>query len=423
MSVLSHVSAWKLYTRKVSCSLEVATYLLCFTTLIIALFDNNLSMKFYNITAITGILALVLRGKPNSYSIQNWLLPLSVLLIGVIDVLWYSAFKVDNSPFRATYHSYLNTGKIFIFGAFLMLLVLTSKIRFKKALPLYFLYSLSFIIAGYAYYLKATTGMPRLHFGIGTATGAAYSIMLVGIVSGIAILYTRRNHPVLFLLNALAVFYALVQTQTRSSLLLFPVICVLCLVACYIKSPKKLFFSVIGFFVLLVVLIAAFSKPIYDRYHQAVADLAHYSDGSSDNSLGARLAMYEIGFEIFKEAPFAARSADTRAQRMKEMASEQTYLKGALHYANIHLHNEFIEAASLKGIAGILSTLLFYASLFFTVYYHRSLGLFALTLAVIGTGLSDVILWSRSIPIILITAIILMLFTKKNRATDVLARH
>lgn len=418
MPVLSHVNSWKPYTRKVSCILEVTAYLLCFVTLIVALFNNNLSMKLYNITAITGILALVLRGKPNRFSVQNWLLPLSILIIGVIDVLWYSAFKVDNSPFRATYHSYLNTGKIFIFGACLTLLVLTSKIRFKKELPLYLLYSLSFIIAGYACYLKATTGTPRLDFGIGTATGAAYSIMFVGIVSSISILYSQRNHPLLFLVNVLAVFYVLVLTQTRSTLLIFPVICALALVAGYLKSPKKMFFSVIGFLIALVVLVAVFSKPIYNRYHEGVSDLTRYSNGNSNNSLGARLAMYEIGFDIFKEAPLAARSADARGQRMNELATQHNYLKSTLKFANIHLHNEFIEAASLKGIAGVLSTLLFYAALFFTVYYHRSLGLFAMTLAIIGTGLSDVILWSRSIPIILITAIVLMLFIKKNRATN-----
>lgn len=419
MPTLSLMEPWKSYTQKVSCSLEISAYLLCFVTLIVALFDNTLSMKLFNITAIVGILALCFRGKPQSYSIKNWLLPLSILLIGIIDIAWYSAFKVDNSPFRATYHSYLNTGKIFIFGAFLTLLVLTSKIRIKKELPLYFVYSLSFIIAGYAYYITTIVWMDRLDFGIGTATGAAYSMMFVGIVSGIAILYTKRNHPLLFLLNAVAVLYVLALTQTRSTLLIYPVICALTLVAVYIKSPKKLFFSVISFLVAMTVLIAIFSKPIYERYHEGISDIAQYNSGNSITSLGARLAMYEIGYDIFKEAPFSARSADARAQRMTELATEHTYLQGALEYTNVHLHNEFIEAASLKGLAGILSTLFFYVALFFTVYYHRSLGLFALTLAIIGTGLSDVILWSRSIPIILITAIVLMLFLKNRYRVDI----
>ncbi|EPF6158469.1 O-antigen ligase family protein [Citrobacter sedlakii] len=418
MLALNSLHSWQTGARKMSTVLELTTWLLCFVTLVVALFNNNLSMKLYNITAIFGLLALMLRGKPESYSPRYWLLPLSVLLIGVIDVSWYSAFKVDNSPFRATYHSYLNTAKIFIFGAFLILLALTSKIKMNKEWPLYILYSLSFFIAGYGYYVKTTIGISRLDFGIGSATGAAYSIMFVGIVSAISILYTQRKHPVLFLLNAATVFFALALTQTRSALLIFPVICALALVAGYLKTPKKLFFSVIGFLVAFVVLVAVFSKPIYSRYHEAVADLARYNNGNSVSSLGARLAMYEIGFDIFKESPLAARSADVRAQRMEELANAHPYLRGALEFSNVHLHNELVEAASLKGIAGILSTLLFYAALFYTVYYHRSLGLFALTLAIIGTGMSDVILWSRSIPIILITAVALMLLIKKNRPPE-----
>ncbi len=415
MPALRHIDTWKPRTIKASTFLEIFTYGLCFSAFIIALVDDNLSMKIYSITAVMGVVALILRGKPQSYNIQHWLLPLSLLAIGILDLIWYSTFKENHSPFRSTYHSYLNTAKIFMFGAPLALLALNTRIKIRKELHLYLLYSLSFILAAYAHYIKAETGAARIDFGIGTATGAAYSIMFIGIVSAVSILYTKRNHPLLFILNVSAVFYALVLTQTRSSLLLFPVICALALVASYIKSPKKLFYSVISFLVLLVALIVIFSKPIYNRYHEAVTDIDRYTNNNSVSSLGARLAMYEIGFDIFTEHPLNLRSADERAQKMNEIVKEKKYLKGSLAFTNVHLHNEFIEAASLKGIAGVLSTLLFYCALFFTVYHRRSLGLFALTIAFIGTGLSDVIIWSRSIPIIMVTAIILVLFMKKNR--------
>ncbi|MTH45527.1 O-antigen ligase family protein [Intestinirhabdus alba] len=416
MPALHRSEPWTLYCQKSSTALEMVTYVLCFATMLVALIDNNLAMKLYTITAIAGLLALLLRGKPRSFSSQHWLLPLAILIVGAVDLIWYSAFKVDHSPFRATYHGYLNTAKIFLFGTFLTLLVLSSKIRLNRETPFYILYAVSFIIAGYAYSVKTATGLERIDFGIGSATGAAYSIMLVGIISAVSILYTRRNHPLLFLLNIIAVYYALMLTQTRSTLLMFPIICAIALTSSYLKSPKKLFFSVVGFFILLVALVALFSKPIYHRYHEGLADFTNYSsNNNSHSSLGARLAMYEIGFDIFREAPLAFRSADERGARMQALATEHPYLQGALEFSNVHLHNEFIEAASLKGLAGILSTLLFYIALFFTVYRHRSLGLFALTLAVIGTGLSDVIIWSRSIPIIMITGIVLILFIKTNR--------
>lgn len=418
MPTISQTESWKTYTTKISSALEITAYILCFTTMIVALFDNNLSMKLYTGITILSVLALSMRGKPTLYSLRYWILPLSILALGSVDVIWYSTFKMDDSPFRGTYHSYLNAAKIFIFGAFITFMALTTKIRLKKEFPLYILYSLSFIIAGIAYHIKSTAGIIRLDFGIGTATGAAYSIIIIGILSGVSILYTQRNHPILFLLNALAILYTLVLTQTRSALLIFPVLCALVLFARYMKSPKKLFFSIIGFFVLLAFMISIFSKPTYDRYHQGVNDLTNYSAGKSNNSLGARLAMYESGAKIFAKAPFSARSAEERYELMNSLAQKRPYLNSTLQYANIHLHNEFIEAASLKGIAGILSTLFFYAALFFTVYYHRSLGLFAITLAVIGTGLSDVILWSRSIPIVLMTAMVILIFIKRKKVIE-----
>lgn len=418
MPTISQTESWKTYTTKISSALEITAYILCFTTMIVALFDNNLSMKLYTGITILSVLALSMRGKPTLYSLRYWILPLSILALGSVDVIWYSTFKMDDSPFRGTYHSYLNAAKIFIFGAFITFMALTTKIRLKKEFPLYILYSLSFIIAGIAYYVKSTTGIDRLNFGIGTATGAAYSIILVGIVSAISILYTKRNHPFLFLLNALAVLYALGLTQTRSALLIFPILCTLALIACYIKSPKTLFFSVIGFFTLLALIIVAFSKPIYNRYHEGVKDLTKYSTGNSDSSLGARLAMYEVGAIIFANAPLSARSADERYRKMRSLANERPYLRTALRFSKVHLHNEFIEAASLKGIAGIFSTLFFYTALLFTVYYHRSLGLFMITLAIIGTGLSDVILWSRSIPIVLMTAMVILIFIKRKKVIE-----
>ena len=106
MPTLSLISPWRHYATKTSSALEVTTYLLCAITLIVAMFDNTLSMKLYNVTAILGLLALLLRGNRESYSVQYWLLPLAIFIIGALDVVWYSAFKVDHSPFRATYHSY-----------------------------------------------------------------------------------------------------------------------------------------------------------------------------------------------------------------------------------------------------------------------------------------------------------------------------
>ena len=377
--------------------------------MIIAFVDNTFSIKIYNITAIVCLVALILRGRQENYNIKNLILPLSIFLIGLLDLIWYSAFKIDNSPFRATYHSYLNTAKIFIFGSFIVFLTLTSQLKSKKESVLYTLYSLSFLIAGYAMYINSIHENDRISFGVGTATGAAYSTMLIGIVSGVAILYTKKNHPFLFLLNSCAVLYVLALTQTRATLLLFPIICVAALIAYYNKSPKKFTSSIVLLIAILASIVIIFNKPIQNRYNEALNDLNSYTNANSVTSLGARLAMYEIGLNIFIKSPFSFRSAESRA--------EHNRLRGGLEFSNVHLHNEIIEAGSLKGLMGIISILFLYFSLFYTAYKRRALGLLILTLGIVGIGLSDVIIWARSIPIIVISAIVLLLVINNRNNT------
>lgn len=402
--------------QKISFHLEILVYALCFITAIVAAIDNNLSMDIYNATVALGFISLILRIHTLKHAPQFWLLPLSIIIIGIIDVFWYSMFKESNSPFLNTYHNYLNTARVFILGSVLALLACTSNIKINKALPLYIMYSLSFVIAVYAFYRKFIIGMERLDFGIGTATGASYTILLLGTVSAISILYTKRNHPFLFILNSLAIFSTLLLTETRSAILIAPVISAMVLIVYYNYSSGTLLKSILGLIIVLVALISIFNKPIIKRYHSAVSDLTQYhNENNSKNSLGARLAMYQIGITIFKEAPFAIRSADTRAQEMNKLAERDSRLQGALPFSNVHLHNEIIEAASLKGIAGVVSTLLFYIALLYTAFKRKSLGLFVLLLVIIGCGLSDVIIWARSIPIIIITAIPLVLLMAKNR--------
>lgn len=407
----------KPYTLKSSMILEIITYILCFFSMIIAFVDNTFSIKIYNITAIVCLLSLILRGRQENYNIKNLILPLSIFLIGLLDLIWYSAFKVDNSPFRATYHSYLNTAKIFIFGSFIVFLTLTSQLKSKKESVLYTLYSLSFLIAGYAMYINSIHENNRISFGVGTATGAAYSTMLIGIVSGVAILYTKKNHPFLFLLNSCAVLYVLALTQTRATLLLFPIICVAALIAYYNKSPKKFTSSIVLLIAILASIVIIFNKPIQNRYNEALNDLNSYTNANSVTSLGARLAMYEIGLNIFIKSPFSFRSAESRAESMNLLVAEHNRLRGALEFSNVHLHNEIIEAGSLKGLMGIFSTLFLYFSLFYIAYKKRALGLLILTLGIVGIGLSDVIIWARSIPIIIISAIVLLLVINNRNNT------
>ncbi|WPG20854.1 O-antigen ligase family protein [Kosakonia cowanii] len=416
MPVSMNAQTWKGRTEKAAFIMEYGTFIFSAVTLLVAMVNNNLSMKLFNICGILAILTLIIKGRSSNLTWKSFALPASILFIGIIDLIWYKLFKVNNSPFQATYHNYINTVRVFIFGFFMVLLAATTKIKYKSSALLYLLYSVSFIILGYALFQKFSIGLDRIDFGIGTSTGAAYSIMLVGLISAVAILYTPKSHPLLFVLNTVMVFAALVMTQTRSSILIFPVICCITIVTYYLKNPKKLFLGVCGFMALLIVLGLVFSQSIAKRYDAAVNDINLYQQGKGNTSLGARFAMYEAGLMIFKDAPLNWRSADERSYEVSELIKQDKTLSPVRLFTNIHLHNEIIESASLKGIVGILSIIAFYAALMFSVYYYRSLGLFAFSLAIIGTGLSDVILWARSIPIIIVCGLTLLLLFNKQRS-------
>lgn len=411
-----NAQTWKGRTEKAAFIMEYGTFIFSAVTLLVAMVNNNLSMKLFNICGILALLTLIIKGRSSNLTWKSFALPASILFIGIIDLIWYKLFKVNNSPFQATYHNYINTVRVFIFGFFMVLLAATTKIKYKSSALLYLLYSVSFIILGYALFQKFSIGLDRIDFGIGTSTGAAYSIMLVGLISAVAILYTPKSHPLLFVLNTVMVFAALVMTQTRSSILIFPVICCITIVTYYLKNPKKLFLGVCGFMALLIVLGLVFSQSIAKRYDAAVNDINLYQQGKGNTSLGARFAMYEAGLMIFKDAPLSWRSADERSYEVSELIKQDKTLSPVRLFTNIHLHNEIIESASLKGIVGILSIIAFYAALMFSVYYYRSLGLFAFSLAIIGTGLSDVILWARSIPIIIVCGLTLLLLFNKQRS-------
>ncbi|WP_326899041.1 O-antigen ligase family protein [Kosakonia cowanii] len=416
MPVSMNAQTWKGRTEKAAFIMEYGTFIFSAVTLLVAMVNNNLSMKLFNICGILALLTLIIKGRSSNLTWKSFALPASILFIGIIDLIWYKLFKVNNSPFQATYHNYINTVRVFIFGFFMVLLAATTKIKYKSSALLYLLYSVSFIILGYALFQKFSIGLDRIDFGIGTSTGAAYSIMLVGLISAVAILYTPKSHPLLFVLNTVMVFAALVMTQTRSSILIFPVICCITIVTYYLKNPKKLFLGVCGFMALLIVLGLVFSQSIAKRYDAAVNDINLYQQGKGNTSLGARFAMYEAGLMIFKDAPLSWRSADERSYEVSELIKQDKTLSPVRLFTNIHLHNEIIESASLKGIVGIFSIIAFYAALMFSVYYYRSLGLFAFSLAIIGTGLSDVILWARSIPIIIVCGLTLLLLFNKQRS-------
>lgn len=124
--------------------------------------------------------------------------------------------------------------------------------------------------------------------------------------------------------------------------------------------------------------------------------------------------MYEIGLNIFIKLFFLFRLVELRVESMNLLVVEYNRLRGVLEFFNVYLYNEIIEVGLLKGLMGIFFIFFFYFLLFYIVYKKRVLGLLILTFGIVGIGFSDVIIWVRSILIIIIFVIV-FLFVINNR--------
>lgn len=391
-------------------NMEFLTYFLCFITLVIAVFDNNLSLKLFNITAALAILTLIIKRQTLHFELKTVLLPVAIITIGIINLGWYSIFKQNDIVFRSTYHSYLNTAKVFILGSFILLLALSSKLELKKVFFLYLIATLTLIVAAISIYKKIVLNIPRLDLGIGSATGAAYTITIIGLISGYSILQTAgKLRLVLYLSNFIIIFLCLLFTETRAAILVYPVLMAITIFISYRKNIKHIIYFTSSIILLAIFCGAIFNETITARYNAAMNDIAQYKAKNSVTSVGARFAMYSTGWDTFLDKPLTGHSVEARAKHIRSLATKDHSLNGALPFLNVHMHNEIIEAASLKGILGIISTLFLYATLLFTSCQYKNIGLLSLAIALIGYGLSDVLLWSRSIPLIFILAITIVL--------------
>ncbi|BDH44010.1 hypothetical protein TUM12370_00540 [Salmonella enterica subsp. enterica serovar Choleraesuis] len=306
-------------------------------------------------------------------------------------------------------------GKVFIYGFFPTLLMSTSTTTKLNKYLYAAIYLLTFIILTSALYLKFSSKIIRLDFGIGSATGAAYTILLIGFISGTAILCTNKKNLILYILNTASVFTLILFTETRSAILVFPVISIITIAYTYGATRKELLTSTGIFIILIALVLMTFKDQITHRYEVALNDIQQYKNSNSWTSLGARLAMYEVGLKSFQNSPLIWKSAESRAENIRKYARENKIYNGALPFLNIHLHNEIIESASIKGIAGILSTMIFYLSLCILAFRRKSILLAGLLIAIVSLGLSDVLLWARSIPIIIIMTIVIAIAIESHK--------
>ncbi|KLV69368.1 O-antigen ligase family protein [Citrobacter sp. MGH110] len=330
---------------------------------------------------------------------KNLFLPVMLLLFGLLQIIWVEIFKQPGSAFTGAYRSYQNGGKVMIFAA-LVMTALASREPCANTTRITSIWTILTAIGLYLFAGYEVAGAPdimtyRVALGFEHQTGTAYALTLIALLASQAIINLRLKHTVaLYLLHFLISLAVIITTQTRAAILVYPILSVGLFLMYYRHNRIMLFKALLGF-VILVGLAAIPLKPVLEnRYQNFMLDVHSYSQNNSNTSIGARLAMQQVGIETGK-AHIWGQSLEQRSDEIQRLTVQHPSWQVALIFVNVHLHNEVVDTFSLKGIPGVVVLLLLYTAMFLIAYWQRSPLLFVVSGAIAVYGLSDLLLYAK----------------------------
>ncbi len=367
----------------------------CMLTLAVMPFSTIIAGWLFYLTGVSAALYVVTHVKQVLTAKRLLILPMLLLLMGCLNLVWFSLYYQHDTLFTDVYSAYRTAGHAAILGAFILLAACHLPHENQPVVQLGSLLICTMTLA-YALFQSVFHDMHRVSLIFGPATSAAYFITFIGALSAQALLKLNvRYKYYLYLFHFLLVTSAIILTQTRAAIFVYPLIGAMILLSEVRHNKRKLLKGVLGSLVTLTLCVALFHDTIHKRTRDLINDMRSYSQNNSQTSVGARFAMVQSGTDAGLAAPFG-QSAEQRAADITALAQQTPAMRGAVSYLNVHLHNDIIEAFSLKGWPGALLIALFYVALcYFSIFVLRSHFSIALLFALLMFGFSDVILFAR----------------------------
>lgn len=373
--------------------LPTICFILCCISIFFTLIDTRLARECFFIASYLSIIGMIVDRK-NLLSYCK-IIPLALLTLGVMKVAWFIAVYY-HSPEIDFNSSSLQAGKRLILATLIITYMINKKDDiFSRDILLFTSLSSTFIITSIIGLYQVYQGMNRIEFINTRATDAAY---IYSCISVALILLILKNESIIRYIISVFIFsfslYLTIQTGTRISIIMLPVIfATTVFFNSRFKHKKHIIISSI---MLLLGLFWAVKGNIESKIEQTKNEFLIYkhSNGNESTSLGTRLAMWQVGFAVFKQHPWGM-SLEQRYQYMSDYVHSTGNNESALTYANIHLHNESIETATQQGIFGVLILWLFYITILFKALSTKNSMLLMVILFLMAYGLTDVILISR----------------------------
>lgn len=216
-----------------------------------------------------------------------------------------------------------------------------------------------------------------------------------------------RNRVIrlLFFLLALVFLYLQFQQSARSFLLATLATQMIVLMIYFRVSLRTL--TQIAGSVLLVVIAFAYTSPVIsERWQQARLDFENIRLGQYNNSIGYRLALWDVGLQGIAEKPLLGHGTGMPEQYFDQVV---VHYKNGI-YANLpvfqqtsHYHNDWIEIGMHLGIVGMAS-LMYLLWAWYSVLGRNRLSLPAVAMVsfVFFSGLTETFLLFARMPVFLL---------------------
>ena len=335
-------------------------------------------------------------------------------------------YKVDSEAINS-YRAYLEVGKICLFGAF-SIFMLVSREKFKigsNKIHMLLVITLQAMIIVYAGYQNIFLGNQRVTFSLAggaDATGAAYTIAFISFYTILVLQHSLSRWKELFVLGHFFItFLVLVATETRAAILTYPIIFFALLVVKFYKEKHIPWKGVVVFLIALLAGAFMMKDSLIKRYNDFNNDIVSYDKANSATSVGARFAMWKTGLAASKNN-YLWQSTDERNAKIIAEVNKDPSLSGALDHIRGHLHNEIVETLSVKGPSGVLLYILFVISLgWYALRKRKSIILFAFLVSIVMFGVGGVMFYSKTTPVAwMLTLIMSIVFLEQNKHRTVI---
>ncbi|MBY4839060.1 O-antigen ligase family protein [Pantoea sp. DY-15] len=276
--------------------------------------------------------------------------------------------------------------------------------------------ALAFLTSSSFAFIQALTSDERVVLGINRATLTAYAYSAVTLALIALILHSLENKYKKFYFLSISIIslYVIMLTQTRSAMVIHTLFLLYMTFRLFAVTRNIKFISLVS--VLMLIAVGLSYKVIETRFDTTVQEYRDYEHGNDKTSLGSRFTMWKMGVLTFEKSPFGQSQVERNNYITTYLDAHNQKDSWALIYINVHLHNEFIQYASLFGVQGVL--VLFY---FFYIFIIAELRvkkkltpIAAASIATLLYGMTDVVLTSIEFIAMFSVLVTLLTLIEKN---------